>query len=457
MSKIKNKRTVAIVGRPNVGKSALFNRLVGRRVSIVHEMCGVTRDRVTCECTFEEQTFDLIDTGGLANIDSVSKDAIIDGTNKQIDVAIEDAAAIIFVVDITSDMAPMDEQVARILHRSGLPVFIAANKSDNTKSELLGAEYESLGFPLFPVSALHNRGVGELMEVLVKELPEPEENPTIKKPLRVAIIGRPNAGKSSYINRLIRSERVIVSDVAGTTRDAVEVPFTLGKGKQARHYQLIDTAGVHRHRQSHGAVEKFSLIRTEESIKSADVVVLMIDATEGPKTMDKKIAAKVIEYKKGLILMFNKWDLADGTEVTQTAYKKELKKAIPFLNFAPVIFTSANSGLNIKRSIEAIDFVGEQITTEVTTGVLNRVISDAVLRVHPPVVGTRRLKIYYATQVTSNPIRIKLFVNNPKRAPEAYRAYLTSQLRKAFGLEGAPVDLIFCNRPRPDKEEKGIG
>jgi GTP-binding protein len=457
MSEAKNKRTVAIVGRPNVGKSALFNRLVGRRVSIVHEMCGVTRDRVICECTFEEQTFELIDTGGLGNIDSArTQDAIVDGTNKQIDVAIEDADAIIFVVDITSDMAPIDREVARMLHRSGLPVFIAANKSDNTKTELLSAEYESLGFPIYPVSALHNRGVGEMMEDLVKVLPEVEQNATINNPLRVAIIGRPNAGKSSYINRLIRSDRVIVSDVAGTTRDSVEIPFTLGKGPTARHYSLIDTAGVHRQRQSHGAVEKFSLIRTEESIKSADVVVLMLDATEGPKTMDKKIASNVIENKKGLLIIVNKWDLTDGTDVTQTAYTKEIKRTIPFLNFAPLLYTSAHSGLNIKRTIEAIDFVGEQVTTQITTGVLNRVIKDATDRVQPPIVGTRRLKIYYATQVTNNPIRIKLFVNNPKRAPEAYRSYLVNQMRKAFGLEGAPLELIFSNRPRPDKEEKGI-
>lgn len=454
MSELKNKRTVAIVGRPNVGKSALFNRLIGRRVSIVHEMCGVTRDRVICECTFEDERFELIDTGGLGNIDSAeTHDAIVNGTNQQVDIAIKDASVIIFVVDITADMAPMDKEVARILHRSGLPVFIAANKSDNTQTEMLGAEYEQLGFPLFPVSALHNRGVGEMMELVVKELPE-GENPTEKNPLRVAVIGRPNAGKSSYINRLIKSDRVIVSDIPGTTRDSVEVPFTIYKGKQARHYSLIDTAGVHRHRQSHGAVEKFSLMRTEQSIKSADVVVLMLDATEGPKTMDKKIAATALEHKKGLLIVINKWDLAEGTEVTQTAYTKELKKVIPFLNFAPLLFISAESGLNMKRSIEAIDYVGEQVTTQISTGVLNRVIKDATDRVQPPVVGTRRLKIYYATQVTSNPIRIKLFVNNPMRAQDSYRSYLVNQLRKAFGLEGAPITLVFSNRPRPDKEKK---
>ncbi len=195
-------------------------------------------------------------------------------------------------------------------------------------------------------------------------------------------------------------------------------------------------------------------MRTEESIKSADVVVLMLDATEGPKTMDKKIAATALEHKKGLLVVINKWDLADDTEVTQTAYTKELRKHIPFLNFAPLLFISAESGLNVKRSIEAIDYVGEQVTTKISTGVLNRVIQDATDRVQPPVIGTRRLKIYYATQVTANPIRIKLFVNNPMRAPDSYRAYLINQLRKAFGLEGAPIDLIFSNRPRPDLEEK---
>lgn len=445
-------RTVAIVGRPNVGKSALFNRLVGRRVSIVHEMCGVTRDRVICEAKWNDQRFELIDTGGLGHIDSAAtQDVIVDETNKQVEAAIEDAAVIIFTVDITTDMAPMDQEVARILHQSGRPVFIAANKSDNDDVEIQAAEYETLGFPLFPVSALHNRGIGDLLEAVTAELPE-IENPTVENPLRVAVIGRPNAGKSSYINRLLKSDRLIVSDIPGTTRDSVDVPFSIGSGPQARHYLLTDTAGVHKQRKTHGAVEKFSLMRTEDSIKNADVVVLMLDATEGPKLHDKKIAAKALEYKKGIILVVNKWDLAEGTDVTQRQYAAELKKVIPFLSFAPLLFISVNSGLNIRRSIEAIDYVGEQITAQLTTGTLNRVIQAAVTRVQPPVVGSRRLKIYYATQIGTKPVRIKIFVNNPMRKVQSYISYLQNQLRNAFGLEGAPIDLVFANRPRPEKD-----
>jgi GTP-binding protein len=453
MEKTQSKRVVAIVGRPNVGKSALFNRLVKRRVSIVHEEEGVTRDRVVCEANWEGERFELIDTGGLGHFDrEVSNDQIVAGTESQAEVAIADASFIIFVVDITAGAAPLDEEVARILHRSGRTVILAANKADNPERDENVYEFNQLGFPVFPVSAVHNRGIGTLMERLVPLLPH-EENPTEKKPLRVAVVGRPNAGKSSYINRLLHDERVIVSDVPGTTRDSIEIPFTIGKGETARHYQLIDTAGVQKETRSKSAVDWFSNLRTDKSIERSDVVVMMLDAETGPTTRDKKVAAKIIDAQKGCLLLVNKWDLAEDAdqEITQTKYLPALRETLPFMGFAPIVFVSAKSGYNIKRSIEAIDYVAAQTRVEITTGVLNRVIQQACDRYPPPIAKGKRLKIYYATQTGTEPIYIKIFVNNPDNARSNWVSYLKNQLRNAFGLEGAPMFIKFIARPRSEK------
>lgn len=448
-------RTIAIVGRPNVGKSALFNRIIGRRVSIVHEQEGVTRDRVAYETEWDDQHFELIDTGGLGTIDSrPTSDVLVNRTNEQVEVAVEDASVIIFVTDLTAGVLPMDEEVARLLHRANRPVFIAANKADNAGRDEDAADFDALGFPVFPVSALHNRGVGPLMEAALPELPEGEK-PEDRSPLRVAVVGRPNSGKSSYINRLLKGDRVIVSEIPGTTRDSIEIPFTIGSGPQARHYQLIDTAGVNRRKRKGNAIEHYSNMRAEESIKSADVVVLLMDASEGPALQDKKLAAKIMEAKKGCVLMVNKWDLAEEAEgVTQTQYEPALRKEMPFLNFAPLLFISAESGYNVKRSIETIDYVAAQVETKMTTGVLNRVLQDALQRNPPPIVKGRPLKVYYATQSGTRPIFIKLFVNNTLRATDTYKRYLVNRLRVAFGLEGAPVELKLVPRPRPDIAEK---
>ncbi|HEY5653051.1 MAG TPA: ribosome biogenesis GTPase Der [Pontiella sp.] len=453
MEETKSKRVVAIVGRPNVGKSALFNRLVGRRVSIVHEEVGVTRDRVACEANWEDQRFELIDTGGLGHFDKeVSDDQIVAGTEQQAEIAIADASFIIFVTDITAGLTPLDQEVARILHESGRTVLLAANKTDNPEREEGVYEFDQLGFPAFPVSAIQNRGINDLMEALIPQLPK-EENPTKKEPLRVAVIGRPNAGKSSYINRLLKDERVIVSDVPGTTRDSIEIPFTIGKGEGARHYQLIDTAGIQKDTRSKGAVDWFSNLRTDKAIERADVVIMMLDAETGPTSRDKKVAAKIIDAQKGCILLCNKWDLAEEAEqeVTQTKYLPALREALPFMGFAPVLFVSAKSGYNIKRSIEAIDYVAAQTRTEITTGVLNRVIEKAVEKYPPPVAKGKRLKVFYATQSGTNPIYFKIFVNNPDYARSNWLKYLQNQLREAFGLEGAPIYIKLVARSRPKK------
>jgi GTP-binding protein len=453
MEEIKSKRVVAIVGRPNVGKSALFNRLVGRRVSIVHEEVGVTRDRVACEANWNGERFELLDTGGLGHFGKqVSDDQIIAGTEQQAEIAISDASFIIFVVDITAGVSPLDEEVARILHQSGRTVLLAANKSDNSERDETVYDFDRLGFPAFPVSAIQNRGIDALMEELVSQLPH-EENPTEKTPLRVAVVGRPNTGKSSYINRLLKSERVIVSDVPGTTRDSVEIPFTIGSGPTARHYQLIDTAGVQKDTRSKSAVDWFSNLRTDQSIERADVVVMVLDAETGPTSRDKKVAAKIIDAQKGCLLLINKWDLAQDADddITQTKYLPALREALPFMGFAPVLFVSAKNGYNIKRSIEAIDYVAAQTRTEITTGVLNRVIQQAVAKYPPPIAKGKRLKVFYGTQSGTSPIYFKIFVNDPENARSNWLAYLQNQFRAAFGLEGAPIFIKLVARSRPKK------
>ncbi len=434
-------RVVAIVGRPNVGKSALFNRLAGRRIAIVHEESGVTRDRLACEARWEGARYELMDTGGVGLLDGAATgDEIERGTRRQVDVAIEDAAVVVFVADITAGVVALDQEVARLLHGSGRKVFLAANKADNAGLDPQAAEFESLGFPVFPVSALHNRGVEPLMGAVMAQLPTAQEVAEADA-LKVVVVGRPNVGKSSYINKLLGSERVIVSEVPGTTRDSIEIPFTLGGGPQARHYRLIDTAGLRKAGRVHDSVERFSLMRTEGSIERADVVVLMLDAAEGPTVQDKKIAALIMENRKGCLLLVNKWDLAEG--VTTKEYEKALRLTLPFLNFAPIIFASARSGLNMRKSIDVIDHVAAQVNATLTTGMLNRVLHDAFDRVQAPDVQGKRMRFYYATQTGWKPLRVRLFVNDPERSTPAYRSYLLKALRAAFGLEGAPVVLDF--------------
>lgn len=442
-------RTVAIVGRPNVGKSAIFNRLAGKRVAIVHAESGVTRDRLMREVEWEEERFDLIDTGGVCNVDGSSeRDTIVDGTRQQVDIALVDASVAIFVTDVESGITPLDLEVANILRLSGCTTFLAANKADSPARDNDVADFEELGFPVFPVSALHNRGFGDLMEQVVAELPQ-VDNVTVADPLRVAVVGRPNVGKSSYINRLLRNNRVIVSDVPGTTRDSIDVPFVIGRGESARHYVLSDTAGMRRLGKVSSTVERFSLFRAEQSVQNADVVVLVVDATQGPTQQDKKIAAMVVKHGRGCVVLVNKWDLS---ETTQRQYGPEISYRMPFMGYCPVVFTSAQSGYNIKRSIDAIDHVAAQVKMQLPTGILNRALMTAYERVSPPAIKGRRLKIFYATQVGVNPIRVKLFVNDPKCATMPYQQYLRKSLRRNFGLEGAPVVLQFASRRSTDKQ-----
>ena len=434
-------RIIAIVGRPNVGKSAIFNRIVGKRVAIVHDQPGVTRDRISREAKWGEERFEVIDTGGLAFMDKTSaKDTMEDEARKQAQIAIDDAAVILFVVDVTAGLAPLDINVGRQLKESGCPVLLLANKADTDILDASADEFRQLGFPVFPVAALHNRGFEEVMDEAVRLLPK-VAMPEKPSALRVAIVGRPNAGKSSFINRLIRSDRVIVSPVAGTTRDSVEIPFQVGTGPQARHYTLIDTAGMRTRGKVDSTVETFSLMRAEQSVEDADLVVLVMDGQQGPTSHDKRIASLILENRKGCVLLINKWDLM--TETTMTAYEKAFRREIAFLDFAPLIFASTQSGLNIRKSIETIDRVAAQISQKLPTSALNRVVQRATERLQSPMVQGHRMKIYYATQTGERPIRIRLFVNDPKRMNNSYRLFLIRQIREAFGMEGAPIVLDF--------------
>jgi len=436
-------RVVAIVGRPNVGKSALFNRLVGRRVSIVHAQSGVTRDRLMMESTWNDERFELIDTGGIQTVAREDRrDAIESGIRDQVRTAVADAAVAVLVVDVQSGIVPMDEEVAGFLRKAGSAAFVAVNKCDNEGREVGAADFERLGFPLFPVSALHDRGIGALMDAVSAALP-PAENPSVHDPLKVAVVGRPNVGKSSYVNRLLRSDRVIVSDVPGTTRDSVDIPFTFGRGPQARHYLLIDTAGIRRLGKIDNSVERFGRFRAERSIRRADVVVLVLDAVQRPTAQDKKIASMVLKESKGCVVLVNKWDLEDAT---QRQYGPHIARTMPFMEFCPVVFASALSGYNIRRSVEAIDHVASQVKAELPTGILNRTLQNACSTVAAPSLHGRPFRIYYATQVGTAPLTVRLFVNRPRDVPPAYQAYLIRSLRTTFGLEGAPILLQFRAR-----------
>lgn len=446
-------RVVAIVGRPNVGKSAIFNRIARRRMAIVHNLPGVTRDRITTEVARGNQRFELIDTGGLGFIDGkVPDDDIVAAARRQAEIAIHDAAVVILVTDITAGVTPLDREVARLLREAGRKVLVAANKADRPDRDAEALEMEELGFPVFPVSALHNRGIDALMDEVVRLLP-PGESPTVADPLRVAVVGKPNAGKSSFINRLLNSDRVIVSPKPGTTRDSIEIPFTIGKGPQARHYLLIDTAGLRKVRGAEDPVERWSVLRAEKSIEEADVVAFLIDAIQGPTEQDKKIAGLIQEARKGCVLLVNKWDLASNSpEVTRKEYEDALKRELHFFAHVPVVFVSALTGYQVRRAIDTIDYVAEQLSKTLPTSTLNKILHDAVRRVAPPRVGGRPLKFYYATQTGTRPPRFRLFVNDPELQTPAYESYLIHALRAATGFEGAPI--VFEYRSSHDR---GVG
>lgn len=433
-------RTIAVVGRPNVGKSSLFNAIAGRRIAIVHSEEGVTRDILFASAEHAGKRFQIVDTGGLALMDRAhTEDAITAAAAAQVHAAIADAAAIILVVDIRAGLQPLDIEVARLLRASSRPVFVAANKADNPSADLPPDDFYELGYPVYPISATHHLGLEPLLDAATATLPATtaEDEPMR---LTIAVVGRPNAGKSSYLNRLLGRERFIVSDIPGTTRDTNRVPFDLG----GRHYWLLDTAGMRKKGRVHASVEKFSLFRAEQAIADADLVVLVLDAAKGPGDQEKKIAALVHAHHKACVVLVNKWDLArEQGDVRPRDYEAAMREEMFFLGDIPVLFISAKTGENVKRSFAVIDAVASRLETRLPTGVLNRVVRDAFASSQPPSRKGRQLKFYYATQTGRNPPRVTLFVNDPTLSTPSHQAFLAARLRTAFSLGGVPIVLRY--------------
>ena len=439
------KPLVAIVGRPNVGKSMLFNRLVGKRLSIVEDTPGVTRDRPYAECEWCGRTFDMVDTGG---IEPSTDSEILLFMREQAQIAIDAADVIVLVTDIRTGVTAADKDVANMLLRSRKPVVLAVNKADSTGPED-PAVYEfyelGLGDPI-AVSAVHGHGTGELLDACLAHLPPREEEEEEDDSIKVAVIGKPNVGKSSLINCILGEKRVIVSNVAGTTRDAVDTPFENDKGK----YVFIDTAGIRRRSKVDERVEKFSVMRAQLAIERADVCVIMIDARDGVTDQDTKIAGLAHEAGKASIIVVNKWDLVEKETGTMEKMRKDVMRDLSFMSYAPVLFISALTGQRTDRLFELINFVNDQSNMRISTGMLNDVLADAQARVQPPTDKGRRLKIYYMTQTGIKPPNFVIFCNSRELFHFSYQRYLENQIRGVFGLEGTPIRLVI--RQKGDKE-----
>ena len=440
-----SKPLVAIVGRPNVGKSMLFNRLVGKRLSIVEDTPGVTRDRLYAECEWCGRKFDMVDTGG---IEPSTDSEILLFMREQAQIAINAADVIVLVTDIRTGVTAADKDVAGMLLRSKKPVVLAVNKADSTGAED-PAVYEfyelGLGDPI-SVSAVHGHGTGELLDACLAHFPPQEEEEEEDDSIKVAVIGKPNVGKSSLINRILGEKRVIVSDIAGTTRDAVDSPFENDKGK----YVFIDTAGIRRKSRVDERVEKFSVMRAQLAIERADVCVIMLDARDGVTDQDTKIAGLAHEAGKASIIVVNKWDLVEKKTGTMEKMRRDIMRDLSFMSYAPVLFISAATGQRTDRLFELINFVNDQSSMRISTGMLNDVLSDAQARVQPPTDKGRRLKIYYMTQTGIKPPNFVIFCNSRELFHFSYQRYIENQIRSVFGLEGTPVRLVI--RQKGDKE-----
>lgn len=447
---------IAIVGRPNVGKSSLFNAIVGRRLSIVHEMSGVTRDRVVAPLVRNGRRFELIDTGGLGMLAGESRKVDVWDSRiaAQVELAIEGADVLIFVANVRDGIVPLDEEVARRLHSSGKPVLFAANKCDNPELDGESVEFMQLGFErVYPVSCLHRRGVNALVEAALRLLPEGEAaagSPAADAPapVNIAVVGRPNVGKSSLVNALLGEERVMVSDVAGTTRDAIDVDFQIRYQGELRPAVLVDTAGLRKKAKVDTVVEFFSVMRAQAAVARADLVLFVVEASaDGMTAQDRRIASMIRESGKGCVIVANKFDLCrDEHRLKQL--QAELRRSLPGMNYAPAVFISARDRSNLGGLLDQIAEVMEQLELKIPTGVLNRVLADAVEQNTPPVTGAVPLKLFYASVIGMKPPRILLFVNNPAYCAENYLTFLKNVLRQAFGLTGLPIELELRARPK---------
>jgi GTP-binding protein len=440
------KPTVAIIGKPNVGKSTFFNYIVGSRISIVEDTPGVTRDRVYAETNWRGRNFTVVDTAG---IEPESDDTIISQMREQAKIAIDIADVILFLTDVKQGVTAADQEIAIMLKKSKKPVVLVCNKADNMsrdRNEIYEFYNLGMGEP-YPVSAANALGIGDVLDALYENFPEKSDDEDDDGRIKVAVIGKPNVGKSSLINKILGENRTIVSNIAGTTRDAIDTEYENEYGK----YVLIDTAGIRRKSKVSESIEKFSIMRTLLAIERADVCLMMIDANEGVTDQDAKIAGEAHEAGKGIIIVVNKWDEYEKETGTLEKYKKDIYAKLSYLSYAPVIFISAKTGQRVDKLFNMINNVAEQNAMRVSTATLNQVINEAIAIVQPPTDKGKRLKILYGTQVSTKPQTFVIFVNNKELFHFSYERYLVNQIRKEFGLEGTPVRIIA--REKGEKEE----
>lgn len=442
-----SKPVVAVVGRPNVGKSTLFNKLCGQRLAIVDDTPGVTRDRIYGDCEWLGRDMLLIDTGG---IEPYSDDIILSQMRRQAQLAIDSADVIIFVTDIRTGVVATDEEVAAMLQKSGKPIVLCVNKADSV-GEPPAEFYEfynlGLGDPI-QVSAVHGHGTGDLLDKVIEYLPEDSMAEDESDTVKVAVIGKPNAGKSSLVNKISGEERMIVSDIAGTTRDATD---TLVENEYGS-FVFIDTAGLRRKSKIDDAIEKYSVIRARMAVERANVCVIMIDATEGFTEQDSKVAGIAHELGKASIIAVNKWDLVEKDGKTMDSFRKKLMNDFSFMSYAPIIFISAKTGQRLDRLFELIKYVDSQNAMRISTGKLNDVLATATARVQPPTDKGKRLKIYYMTQASTRPPTFVCFVNNKDLFHYSYQRYLDNRIREVFGLEGTPTRFVIRERDKNNKK-----
>ena len=441
-----SKPVVAVVGRPNVGKSTLFNKLIGQRLSIVDDTPGVTRDRIYGDCEWCNRKIMLVDTGG---IEPKTDDIILKSMRAQANLAIETASVIIFVTDLTSGVTAADNDIAAMLQKSGKPVVLCVNKCDSLgKTPLEFYEFYNLGLgdPI-AVSSVHGHGTGDLLDAVYQYLPVDEFNEDEEDIINVAVIGKPNAGKSSLINCISGEERSIVSDIAGTTRDAIDT--RIEKGNTV--YNFIDTAGLRRKSRVEDQIEKYSVLRAQMAIERSNVCVIMIDGVEGFTEQDSKVAGLAMEQGKACIIAVNKWDAVEKDSTTMDDYRKKLINDFSFMTYAPIIFISAKTGQRIDRLFELIKFVYDQNNMRISTGKLNDILADATARVQPPTDKGKRLKIYYMTQASTAPPTFVCFCNNKELFHFSYQRYLENQIRSIFGLEGTPIRFVIRERGEDKK------
>ena len=442
-----SKPVVAIVGRPNVGKSTLFNKLIGTRISIVDDTPGVTRDRIYGECEWLNNRFLLVDTGG---IEPYSNDVILKQMRAQAEIAIETADVIIFVTDLTCGILAADTEVASMLQKSGKPIILCVNKCDSIgapEPEFYEFYNLGLGDPI-AVSSVHGHGTGDLLDEVIKNLPAFDEEEEEDEIINVAVIGKPNVGKSSLINKISGEERAIVSNIAGTTRDSTDTLIENQYGK----FNFIDTAGIRRKSKINDAIEKFSIIRARMAVERANVCVIMIDAQEGFTEQDSKVAGIALEQGKACIIAVNKWDAIEKDTNTMKEFRDKLAVDFSFMSFAPFMFISAKTGQRIDRLFEMIAYVHSQNSMRISTGRLNEVLADATARVQPPTDKGKRLKIYYMTQASTRPPTFVFFVNNAELFHFSYQRYLENQIRAIFGLDGTPIRFIIRERGEGKKK-----